>query len=217
VNSTPRVRQPITAYIMRQVKAELLKDQHSYHNIVMWAACSLAFFGFLRSSEFTVPSQDLFDEELHLSLGDLSVDSRAAPQLLRVTIKQSKTDPFRKGVTLTLGKTSNFLCPVEAILPYLAIRGPRPGPLFILNDGTILTQQLFSTFLNNILVALKLKKDHFNTHSFHIGAATSAKEAGMPNVFIKMMGRWRSDSYQRYILVSSDQMVKFSKLLSSEL
>jgi len=119
-NSTPRVHQPITAYIMRQVKAELLKDQHSYYNILMWAACSLAFFGFLRSIEFTVPCQDLFNEEAYLSLGDLSVDSRAAPQLLRVTMKQSKTDPFRKGVTLTLGKTGNFLCPVEAILPYEA-------------------------------------------------------------------------------------------------
>jgi len=71
---------------MRQVKAELLKDQYSYHNIMMWAACSLAFFGFLSSSKFTVPSQDLFDEEVHLSLGDLSVDSRAALQLLRVKI-----------------------------------------------------------------------------------------------------------------------------------
>ena len=139
-----------------------------------------------------------------------------APKLLRVKIKQFKTDPFRKGVTLTLGKTGNFLCPVEAILPYLAIRGPRPGPLFILSDGRMLTRQLFSTFLDNILVALKLKKDHFNTHSFRIGVATSAKEAGMPDVFIKMMGRWHSDSYQRYIRVSPDQMAKFSKLLSSE-
>jgi len=93
-NSTPRVREPITEYILRQVKAELLKNQHSDHNIVIWAACSLAFFGFLHSSEFAVPSQDLFDEEVHLSSGDLSVDSRAAPQLLRVTIKQSKIDPF---------------------------------------------------------------------------------------------------------------------------
>jgi len=114
---------------------------------MMWAACKLSFLWFLGSSEFTVPSQDLFDEEVHLSLDDLSVDSRAAPQLLSVTIKQSKTDPFQKEVTLTLGKTGNFLCPVEAILPYLAIRGPRPGPLFILNDGKILTWQLLSTFL----------------------------------------------------------------------
>jgi len=109
-----------------------------------------------------------------------------------------------------LGKTGYFLCPVEKILSYLAIQGPRPGPLFILNDGGILTQQLFSTFLDNILVALKLKKDHFSTHSFCIGVATSAKEAGIPDVFIKIMGRWRSNSYQCYIRVSPDQMAKFS-------
>jgi len=67
----------------------------------------------------------------------------------------------------------------------MAIRGPRLGPLFILNDGRILTWQLFRTVLDNTLVSLKPKKDHFNTHSFRIGEATSAKEAGMPDVFDK--------------------------------
>jgi len=50
------------------------------------------------------------------------VDSRDQPQLLKATIKQSKADPFRKGVDLYLGATSGTLCPVKALLPYLAIR-----------------------------------------------------------------------------------------------
>jgi len=79
----------------------------------------------------------------------------------------------------------------------------------ILNDGRILTQQLFSTFLDDTLVALKLKKDHFNIHSFRIGVVTSEKEAGMPDVFIKIMGQWCSDSYQHIRKLSSLKKIFF--------
>ena len=39
-----RIRRPITRDIMLKIKAALLKSPHSYHNIMMWAACCLAFF-----------------------------------------------------------------------------------------------------------------------------------------------------------------------------
>ena len=105
-----RIRRPITRDIMLKIKGALLKNPHSYHNIMMWAACCLAFFGFLRSSEFTIPSQSSYDPEVHLSIKDVAVDNRAKPWMLKVSIKQSKTDPFRQGVTLCLGKqTRSFV------------------------------------------------------------------------------------------------------------
>ena len=68
------------------------------------AACCLAFFGFLRSAEFTTPSATEFDPDTHLSLNDVVVDCHTAPTLIRVHIKQSKTDPFRQGVFLFIGR-----------------------------------------------------------------------------------------------------------------
>ncbi len=58
--------------------------------------------------------------------------------MIRVTIKQSKTDPFRKGIDLFIGKTESDLCPVAAILGYLVARGSQPGPLFVFQDGRFL-------------------------------------------------------------------------------
>ena len=47
-----------------------------------------------------------------------------------MNIKSSKTDPFRHGVTLYLGQTGVDLCPVAAMIDYLAVRGIASGPLF---------------------------------------------------------------------------------------
>ena len=101
------------------------------------------------------------------------------------------------------------------ILPFLAVRGNQPGPLFILQDGRMLTRQLFSTCLDSILDDLQHNHDHFNTHSFHIGAATTAKEAGIDNIHIKMPGRWQSDAYQQYIRTPPEKLAKFSKALAT--
>ena len=125
-------------------------------------------------------------------------DSAVTNQLLRIIIKQSKTDPFQQGVSLFLEETDTSLCPVEAILSYLVIRGNSPGPLYIMQDSRRLTRQLFSDSLNDILKELHLDIGSYNTHSFRIGAATSAKEAGISDSHIMMLGRWRTSAYHSY-------------------
>ena len=210
-----RLCRPITRDIMLKIKVTLLKSPHSYHNIMMWAACRLAFFGFLRSSEFTIPTQSGYDLEVHLSPKDVAVDNRAKPRMLKVIIKQSKTDPFRQGVTLCLGKTDSQLCPVDALLPYMAVRGNQEGPLFIMADGRRLTCQLFSDSLDNILASLRLDSGEYNTHSFRIGAATSASEAGIPDSTIMMLGRWQSNAYQRYIKTTPEKLAQLSQTLAT--
>ena len=208
-----RVRCPITADLMWQINAILSQQPHSYTNIMMWAACCLAFFGFLRVSEFTTPTQTAYDCTEHLSLRDIAVNSRHSPHLLRITIKQSKTDPFRKGVHLFLGKTGTQICPINAIMPYLAIRGAQAGPLFITKEGKHLTRQLFSSHLNTILEEMKIDTSKYNTHSFRIGAATSAKEAGISDAHIQMLGRWKSQAYMQYIRTPRSQLATLSKRL----
>ena len=188
-----------------------------YDNILLWAACSLAFFGFLRCGEFTVPSQAEYDQGPDLSLGDVAVDSKTAPTTIQITIKQSKTDPFRQGVQLHLGKTDSDICPITAILPYLAIRGARPGPLFVLKDGSYLTRQRFANMISTTLQQAGIDDKLYATHSFRIGAATTAKEAGVDvsDVHIKMLGRWKSNAYQLYIRTPRAELAKLSRQMVS--
>ena len=119
----PRIRHPITITIMQKIRSVLLTRPQSYSNIMLWAACCLAFFGFLRSSEFTVWQQRSYDKSVHLSLSDIALDSWASPKILRVHIKQSKMEPFRQGAIIYLGKSYKEICPVTAVVPYLAGQG----------------------------------------------------------------------------------------------
>ena len=106
------------------------------HVVMLWAACCLGFFGFMRAGEFTFPTSSHFDPESMLSPEDVSVDQHQSPSLLCVKLKCSKSDPFRAGVAIFLGHTDNVLCAVAAVLAYLAIRPQAPGPLFVFKDGS---------------------------------------------------------------------------------
>ncbi len=68
-------------------------------------------------------------------------------------------------------------------------------------DGQPLTRYQFQAVLRKALQQCGIKADSFGTHSFRIGAATTAALNGVPAEEIKKMGRWRSNAFQSYIRV----------------
>ena len=69
---------------------------------------------------------------------------------MRVQIKHSKADPFI-GVNIIIGCTGGPLCPVAAVLAYLAVRKGGEGPLFRFNNGNALTCEWFVTNVREVL------------------------------------------------------------------
>ena len=134
---------------------------------------------------------------------------------MRVRIKQSKTDPFRKGVDLFLGRTGSDICPVAALLSYLACRGPRPGPLFIFADGRLLTRRRFVELVRAALASAGVDQRHYSGHSFRIGAATTAAAKGIEDSVIKTLGRWESVAYLQYVRIPRSQLTRYSSVLVS--
>ena len=55
----------------------------------------------------------------------------------------------------------------------------------------------------------------YNGHSFRIGAATSAVQAGVQDHMIQVLARWSSDCYTSYIHSSSDSLKFAQKKMSS--
>ena len=99
--------------------------------------------------------------------------------MIRVSIKQSKTDPFRWGVDLFMGKTGTDLCLVKAMLQYLVVRGTQRGSLFCFQDGRLLTRQRFVEEMRKALQQAGIDQSKYCGHSFQIGAATMAAARGM--------------------------------------
>lgn len=200
------------------VTVDILKLMHShlspilYDDVMFWSACTLAFFGFLRSAEFTVPGMSSFDPAIHLTVNDIAVDSHSNPTCLQVLIKASKTDPFRQGCTIVIGRGSSPICAIEALISYLRCRGDRPGPLFLHENGQPLSRVVLANRLQLILQAAGIP-GHYSTHSFRIGAATSAAKAGIPDHLIQVLGRWKSDAYKVYIQTPRSTFVNASKSL----
>ena len=207
-SNLPR-RQPVTADLMTVLHKSL--DLSKPDNVMLWAACCLGFFGFLRAGEFTTNSS--FDPSIHLTTADLQVDSSSNPQSFRVFIKCAKTDPFRSGCFIFLGRGSAPLCPVLALTSYLHLRGPGKGPLFFFQDGRPLSRALLSSFLQSTLQAAGIP-GKFSGHSFRIGAATTAAQRGVPDHLIKTMGRWSSEAYLLYVRTPVDSILSVAGRIS---
>ena len=208
------LRLPITPAILRSLHRAWSSPPVAYRNRLLWAACCLGFFAFLRSGEFTCPSAAAYVPSM-LSWGDIQVDSHDHPSYLRIVLRQSKTDLFGAGVSLFVGATGDTLCPVAAVLSYLSVRPSRPGPLFTYQDGRPLSRADLVAAVRQALAAEGFDVSRFNGHSFRIGAATTAAQVGVPDSVIQTLGRWKSSAFMTYVQTSPQQLTAISRHLVS--
>ena len=174
--------------------------------------CCVAFFGFFRLGELLLPSQDAFNPRLLLAWGDVAVDDACNPRMVRCHQKQSKTDQLGRGVDVVLGKTGLDLCPVAAVLGYIALRGDQLGPFFLTASKVPLSK---SDFIGTVLGRIGLPAEDYAGHSFRIGAATSAALAGVEDSTIQLLGRWQSAAFLHYIQTPHERLPSISLTLAS--
>ena len=206
-NSLTRVRRvPITIPMLHRIRQYLCLHFSTHDRHMVWSAVTMAFFGLLRSSEYTSPTARQYSHDT-LTSSDVSV---LAEKML-INIRKSKTDQFRRGTIIRLFRLSSTLCPVAATQTYLRHRIDARGPLFCFENGTFLTRQWVSRFLTDVFPLTS----NINTHSFRIGGATAAASNGVSDVIIQTMGRWNSDCFQRYIRVSDDEIARSQSRMGS--
>ena len=106
---SPRCRLPITIAVLCTLKYQLrISNLPLLEQRLLWAAFTLAFYGFLHVSEFTGAA---------LQWSDIQFNT----QNISVTIRQSKTDSFRKGHVLNLTPTQTSTCPIKTFQQYAAM------------------------------------------------------------------------------------------------
>ena len=84
-------RLPIMIVTLKLLRSYLARSNLNCHDKAMyWSAFTLAFFGFLRSSEYVSPSSTSFSKHHTLLYKDAKIKKRQ----IHLSIKASKTDPF---------------------------------------------------------------------------------------------------------------------------
>ena len=159
----------------------------------------LAFFGFLRCSEFA-PTSSRFDPSRHPRLSDITIYNSDS---LIYTLRISKTDQLGISFPIYIFRLNTYLSPFEPIARYTSSRytaNASPSqPLFITETGHMATRFWFQKHFRNILRMASIPPTQYSCHSFRIGAATSAARLGISDQTIQVLGRWSSQAYRVYI------------------
>ena len=194
-----RVRYPLTLEklegVLRAVSAVNISCKEK---IRLRTAMLLAFWGFLRSSEYCSGGNQLLRRK-DIRLKKLSNGS----SYIALTLRKSKTSQF-KAVKVYIYPNASPLCAVKAVTSFMELTAKfkqcKPGsPFFWLPDTTPMTSRHFNTLFKLAVEKAGLNPKHFSSHSLRSGAATTAANSGVPPYLIQKLGRWKSDCYQIYI------------------
>lgn len=190
-------RYPITLQRLGQLVSKLpLVCSNSYEATLFQAAYTLAFFGFFRVSDI-VGQPRVPDGRMGMQFIDVTFDNFS----LDVHLKHSKTDQSGTGCHVNIPQVGSApeVCPVTAMKRFLQVRPQTPGPLFVHFDGSQLTRYQFQAVLKKVASLLGWPPKGFSSHSFRIGAATTAALNGVPVKDIMLRGRWLSHAVHNYI------------------
>ncbi|OWA53438.1 hypothetical protein BV898_17867 [Hypsibius exemplaris] len=117
-------------------------------------------------------------------------------------LRHSKTDAINAGKHIVLHATNPSICPVKAIRQFFSYRqhtSTSPEhPFFTFSDGSFFSTSSFSQALKTFLKHIP-EPQRYSTHSFRIGAAITAAKNHTAEHVIQKAGRWKSDTYRRYI------------------
>ena len=209
-------RQPVTPRVLLAIRPILQSWLGVRDFSMIWAAFTLAFFAFLRCSEFTYPGVHSFNSSFNLITDCITFSpSLACPQRLLINLKSSKTDSFRQRQSLVVARCSSLLCPVTAMQRYFLLAHPPMGPLFYFRSGRLLTRSSVTHLLRDSARSAGLPYHSLKGHSFRIGAASAAAAAGLPDWLIKVLGRWSSDCYQIYIRTPESVLLSAAPKMAS--
>jgi len=202
---SPNTRLPITIDVLQTLKSQLSLNLSfsPLEKRLLWAAFTLAFYGFLRASEFASPNFTW----RHIQL---------AGDHYTILIEQSKTDPFRQGHIITIHASGTSTCPVRALQLYISAILPLQDDTPVFQGGRFspLDRQHLTDTIRHLLLETSYSHYQYSSHSFRSGAATTAAAAGIPDWLIKKLGRWSSNAYQLYIHSSPAMMQSIPALLA---
>ncbi len=194
-------RVPISVPILLELVSALPHVCSSRFEAVLFRAVfSCAFFGFMRVGEFAVSGTQSFSGGV-LAMSDVQFCDMGTPNAcVQLAFRLAKNNQCGPPQFIRLASYKDrSICPVQALLDFMAVRPHIDGPVFCHFDCRPLTRYQFNTVLRKAVDFAGFSRLHIRGHSFRIGAASTAASLGSSESEIRQMGRWRSDPFLSYI------------------
>ena len=163
--------------------------------------CYLAFYAFLRIGEMTTTYNRHATPPLQLYQITKLISPSGDLQAFKLTFEDFKHNYNARPFSLVLSRQPNSTCPVVLLSQYLTLRGLSPGSIFVSEGGLPVSRSVFS---NRLLRACQLRgidPSRYKGHSFRIGAASYVADRGLSDAQIRLLGRYLSNVFLRYIRV----------------
>lgn len=168
-----------------------------HHSRLFRAIFMVAFFSFLRISNFAVTKPSQFDASRHFLVKDFVNSS--TPFLLVKWEKNLQLAQEPRVVHLPVIPNS-AVCPVTALRKLRSTNSlPNSAPLFAFPDALPVQFNQIRNALSQVLQHVGLPPNAFTFHSFRRSGATLAFNSQVPLSLIKAHGGWRSNAVLRYL------------------
>lgn len=159
-----------------------------YEGNLVAAMFTVAFFGFLRVSEY---SRTASAHSIQFAGCKRDGDGFV------IWVSSSKTSRRPEQLRLSAYGDSD-ICPVRCLSRYLMMRpGSTESQLFVDSAGSAVSSYFVASRLRTLCAAAGLTG--LTSHSFRIGGASWAAGQGWSDAAIRAHGRWSSDAFMQYV------------------
>ena len=186
-------RLPITLVILhRLLQAVDDNIKHYFHRPLLKAMFIISFYGLMRMGEVSMSKHGL----VPLQMDQLQITQ----ERIIISITQFKYNSKLTPVDIIFPRHQNpQLCPVVNLSSYLLLRGFQPGPIFAYPSLAPVQRSFYSSKLSFLLKSIGCDVSRYQSHSFRIGGASYFAELGYTDSQIRLLGRWETNSFIRYI------------------
>lgn len=211
-------QQPMTARLLRSIFS--LLDLTRPRDQLLWGGLLLGYFFLLRRSEYLFIGNRIHNYILRLSaiqfLGDNEqpvIPKRA--KMVAITLTGAKNNQFgREEKRYHYKSKDTLICPVRAarwVHKAAAVFGTREDEpaLKMLRGG--ITSDDVSKVVKQAARHAGLDPERFSTHSVRIGGATALLNSGADRLVIKLLGRWLSNAFEEYPVLSAKGSADLSR------
>ena len=164
------LRLPITIHIFDKLVASLHYVSQSFFRRHLLTAMFLfflfAFNTFARVDEIALTT-DTCLKNLVLVEDVKIIYLGTVPSRVLVTFRHFKHSKGQPHI-LEFDRGETQVSPIEFLLAYLKLRGKQSGPLFVLNNGQVVSRSLFDNQLKKCLLFCGLDSSRYKSHIFCI-------------------------------------------------